>query len=119
MRTRRCVDPIPPAEHKPGQRRIKQHSFECWGTDMRHMHDTGETREMWIWVCTNFVPARNDICGFEKIGRFVPLPMPPALSHDSASCTDPGCTEHLAQADGFWAVFQQEEARMGRLEPQS
>jgi len=73
----------------------------------------GTYREMWIYVCTRFVPQKNDICGFEKTKPFIQAPMPRRPKHSAMDDTAP-CIEHQYAVETFWYLFRQEEARMGR-----
>jgi hypothetical protein len=70
MRGPSCCDKIPPADHVPGERRIKAHRYEDWGLDYRHWI-CGHDHLCRIYVCTRELrPAQGGgICGREKAVR--------------------------------------------------
>lgn len=117
MRTPRCTDRIDPKDYRPGMRRVKAHSFECWGTDNRHNIQTGFDEECWIYVCNAVVQQTGEVCGYEKCKLFRPVPDVPEISPCPgllASATPEHLAEHQAAAEAFWLIYDQEEARMGR-----
>jgi hypothetical protein len=75
VKTPSCCDKIPPEQYVHGQRRIKQHAWEDWGLDYRHLI-CGHDHVCRIYVCTRPLrPAQGGgMCGKEKHVPFMEQP---------------------------------------------
>lgn len=70
MKTPKCTDKITPADYVPGDRRNREHAWEDWGLDYRHLI-CGHDHLCRIYVCNRELRSAQGggVCGKEKAVR--------------------------------------------------